>query len=515
MAVENVPGKKTVKYRMVLPAADVSRRFEGFSKQRANLKSWEAAELEMHPQGGWGFPSHVSEEIKSKREMVGQRVARGTLNAFLMPKTRTAEEVRDLLKAAGNPLAFIGKLRLFDITGSSNDLPSWQVAFNRKVLAREVDFRDRFGSWTKGFPTLSACCSTMPVRLEIRYSDKPNSIVFHNLAYGKAPLEWDFDAKPSVPIAGPENEGMDLAPFFILGNYYGLRGIEVISHPTSPIAKCGGLESSNAFIYGLNWLGNVLSGAGLGQAEIFSTSVFHANYVLGDLTGGQGMSAMMEGGYHTFHYMIPAGMNGYISQEVVTPEHYGAIYSHIDLVQPGKDFSAHDGRSAADINNGWCAALTTPEGFDEQSRIPELAIEFARALNTASEGDENAWKEAARLARAQVAIRVNRGPKYLQGNEEFVKHVEDGGGAAFALGAGGPGAMFAVLGPAGLIQEVRGREGLIPITEQVAIEVLRSNGKLKGYIDYEIDKVGMEHEGVEEAGFGPIPVMPLEVNIDI
>jgi len=457
---------KTVSYRIVSPAADaVARDF-----------------------------------LISKKFMNG-----GTMDTFIRAKTNDTKKVIKMLEAAKKPLIFTGKLRLFDITGSSNDLLKWQAAFSRAVDQREVDYLKPFGSWTKAFPTLSACCSKIPVKIEVAFSNKTDDIVFDNLAFDKL-VQWDFKRHPSVPIGR-----MDLAPFYILGNVYGLRGIKVTSHPTTAVAKCGGLESSNAFVFALHWIGSVLSGTGNNIAELFSRSVIDANYTLGDNTGGQGISAMIEGGYHTFHYLIGNGMVGYFSHEVVSKSCYQNIYEHIDLVQPGRDFGAKLERTDTEINDPWCAALETPEGFNQQSRIPALAVDFAKALHYAAAGNENAWKEAVKLANAQVDIRVNRGPKYLHGNEEFVKTVRKMGGAAFALGAGGPGAMFAVLGPKGLTEDVRARFGLVPITEEVAQAVLKNNGKLKGYFPYEIDAKGMEYSGFEEAGFGITPLSPLEV----
>lgn len=457
---------------------------------------------------------HPAIDVARRIHTMPQGVARGghainVMHALTTPITRRNAEIRDKLAPMTQPLDITAYCRLFDVTGSSNDLPQWQVIFNR--FKEEMDYGNLYGAWGRGLPTLSACCSNIPVSFKFSATPagKEQSIIYTNPTYGIDHLEWDFSKNPLVPIGNMQN-----AAFKVLGDVYGLRGIEIEAIPAGAVARSGGLEGSNAFMYAMQWAGATLAGTGHGPGELFSRSVNDSNYTFSDLTGGQGISAMIEGGYHTFRYIVGPGMLGYISSETIPPSAYGEVESHIDLVQPGKDFAGSTKRSAADINGVWCNANNTVDGFALNSQIPELGIDFAQALNDAAVNkNEEAWKHVVDIARKQANdIRAKLCSDYFLGNEEFVREVNEMGGAAFALGAGGPETMFAVLGPKGLTQAVRERFDLQPITDDVAQNVLATKGLLRGYVPYKINEVGMTHsEGWEQ--FGPIPPAPVEVEI--
>ena len=429
------------------------------------------------------------------------------MRGLTTPVQRSNSKIRDILTSLTRPLTITNYCRLFDIVGSSNDLPQWQNIFNH--FSKETDYKNLYGEWGKGFPTLSACCSNIPVEIEFEAAKDPNTIVYSSPDHNIKDSVWDFSVNPRVPIGS-----MAKAAFFILGNVYGLRGIKVSTKPSGAVAKSGGLESSNAFVYSLHWAGTTLAGTGHGPGELFSRSVNDSNYAFNDLTGGQGISASIEGGYHTFKYIVGPGMLGYISHETIPPSAYGEIESHIDLVQPGKNFSLHTKRSAKDVNKVWCERNTDVEGFNLNSEIPQLGTRFAEMLRDAAVNkDEKAWEESVKIANRQaVGIRAKLCPEYFSGNEAFVEEVIKMGGAPFALGAGGPETMFAILGPSGLTRAVRNKFGLEPITEDIAKDVLASNGILQGYVPYKINEKGMTYSE-DWSKFGPIPPHPLAIKI--
>lgn len=414
---------------------------------------------------------------------------------------RTPGEAREML--GDKTLVLKPNIRLIDGPGSSCDLLSWQrlFGFNSSV---DPSIRDLFTM----SPALSACTSGITSQFEVSTHKNENEILFVDSKGNKISAN-DFSQYQMAPGGKIIN-----SPAFILGNRFGLRGFQVISHPMNPVAMSGGMENSNALVGGLVRAGFGLRGADWDAGDLFYAALSDANFCLGDNTGMQGLSAMLSGGWHTFRYVAENGF-GYIANEAVEPELFPNARKYMALVQPGKDFGFQGTRMAAAINDDWCGRLLTPEGLQAQREIPKLANIFAGSIRPMLQGDSDALQRVMDTVNGQKNIRkAMTDPSRVYISPEFEADCNAVGAASFALGAGGGGendnAMHVAVGTPAAIQQIIAKYGVVTDADMARVLDPQSGNRfLRGVIDFpEISEKGYTEEGFAEAGIEPLRAAP-------
>ena len=428
--------------------------------------------------------------------------SKALLKHMIAPLGRSAADVRDKLVEAqreGITPAIEIRQRIFDLCGSSMDLPAFQTTFTRLAPSVE-DFSDEMWAWSKTYPRTPAFCSDFMLRFEVSPAQYPKSIEF---------ISPDFGINNVTTGAVPSGN-MSFAPNFILSNFFGLEGIRITSVPANPITQGAGMGTSNALIIASLSAGSILSGVNLSKAQIWSLATHMENQIFGGLTGGQEGIAGIMGGCREYVWLVAHGQYGAISRELISPQRYAKVKEHIVLVQPRKNFGKK--RSAADVNQIWTNALKTQKGYSAHRKKVENSWRYAEAIRT---GD---WEEATRAVQFQADIRVRLCSLYIEDVMPFWKKVvvRDGGNirrAAFRLGAGGPGALFAVISPdSALIEEVKSWYPVITADE--AREMKEKSKILKGILPYELSNQVIKFLGFTEAGFEEsIPEDPLRIEL--
>jgi len=311
------------------------------------------------------------------------------LDKNLIQPKRSAKEVRDLLEEArekGIALWIEGHLRGVDGPGSSLDLPEFQLSLTKQG-ARSIE----------EYPSTPTIASEFTVRIRFELADDPDVVEYIAPDYGIAE-DKPFRIKGKVKLDEYGRTGQANAPVFIFNNIFGLKGIRVICEKISPIAKAGGMESSNVFNTALIAAASILSGAELSQADIFSLAVKLENDEFGGLTGGQGHICCLLGGAYQHVWLTGEKnekgelINPYsaISIPLLTDEaSLRAIEEHTMLVQAGKEYVnrvPQVGRAASLTGNMWIDLLRDRDevGFPIHKEKLEAATNFIHALK---EGD--------------------------------------------------------------------------------------------------------------------------------
>lgn len=308
------------------------------------------------------------------------------LDVSIIKTTRSAEEVIALLKKAKSPLSIQGHLRGVDGPGSSLDLPEFQVTLT-----------DKDAKSLKEHPSTPTIASAFTVKIRFELADDPEVIEYVAPDYGITeanPLKF----KGEVPLDKNGRTHQANAPAFIFRNIFGLKGIRVICEEVSPVARAGGMESSNVFNTALIAAASMLSGANLSQADIFSLAVKLENDEFAGLTGGQGHICCLLGGAYQHVWLTGERNNtgdlinpySAVSIPLLTDDSsIKAIEDHTMLVQAGmqyKDGKPQAGRAASLTNNMWTDLLRDRDeiGFPLHKEKLEATAIFTQALK---EGD--------------------------------------------------------------------------------------------------------------------------------
>ena len=475
------------------------------------------------------------------------------LDHSLIKTTMTAADVIALLKKAkqnGTELSIVGHLRGVDGPGSSLDLPEFQLALTPEgTLSMEQ------------LPSTPTIASEFTVKIKFELADDENAIEYVAPDYG-------ITAGNPMRIVGPvklDTRGKTAqknAPAFILRNIFGLQGVRVTCEEISPMARAGGMESSNVFNVALISAGSMLSGANLSLADIFNLAVKLENDEFGGLTGGQGHLCSMLGGAYRNTWL--SGMKGSsanivnpysaYSEPLLTEKELAFVEDHFMLVQAGKEYKngkEQIGRTAALINWMWTDLLRDKDEIGMKLHREKLGL-AARYTHALKVGDAKTMVETINryvdirnelcLRWTNLMLDAKEGkpvPSYAhkysdkvfdESNSDYQvlrdmykTHGEDlrkmslytlnpisdlvdaarkEGIAIMPLGAGGPGANLIAVSAKGSehIKEFLQKEGLSELTTAEARNIIRDTGTLKGFMPFKAGRDPMRFNGFEKLG---------------
>lgn len=266
----------------------------------------------------------------------------------------------DALKILANGDNHIyGHLRGIDGPGSSLDLP----VFQKLLTTQGGDISDIAST-----PTIA---SEFGVKIRFEKADDPEIIEYIAEDYGVSKI-----VRGKVELNEYGQTDMGNFPAFVFSNIFGLKGVRIICEQISPMAQAGGMESSNVFTTAILVAANMLTGANLTEADIFSLAVKLENDEFDGGTGGQGHLCCLTGGAYQ-HVWTSGLLNDEGGQE--------ALCEHTLLVQAGKEYkngNAAVNRTASLTNNIWTLLLEDSDeiGYALHAKKPRLTAEFTKAL---------------------------------------------------------------------------------------------------------------------------------------
>lgn len=305
----------------------------------------------------------------------------------------------------------------------------------------------------------------------------------------------------------------------ILGNCFGLEGLEFTSKLVGPSQRVGGAESDNMYIGAAVFAGSILSGADMDPGSVFCYSADLINTPGEGLTGMQGLAGVTTGlGAQANMWLVHRHPYGGLAIPLFGPEQYPDFMKHVAFLFPGKKA----GPERAKINEKW-------EYDAEKTLAGNLAHRlFVKLSHRVMAGYANSggidWEMVASGMQAQTDIRVASCPAYFDESEmELVKAliIRDGDRVTRGIsrtGEGGRGTPIIVYSTAPkLTEEAKAMVGgKLDITHELAETLVKTDTMPAGWYDYVLAKRGPVFEGFAECGFNlPVPYEEREVTVEI
>jgi hypothetical protein len=244
---------------------------------------------------------------EDNKQWLGGRLAEAKKRGFSSEVIRQAiQEAIDAGKIENDAgLEIEMHLRGVDGTGSSLDLPLWQVKLTEegKIIVDVAVPQEILAQVLPSTPTF-ASAFTVVFNVGLAKDAKtieyiaPDFKIFESdpsIAEGVEWVDHPNAAKHAAGVRMARNRQKDAA-VLIFKELFGLSGFRVYCKSIEGVARAGGMESSNVANVALVALASMLSGADLNEAEVFNLAVKLENDELDGLTGGQGHLNALRGG---------------------------------------------------------------------------------------------------------------------------------------------------------------------------------------------------------------------------
>lgn len=304
---------------------------------------------------------------------------------------------------------------------------------------------------------------------------------------------------------------------WVLGSYFGLKGVKMTAHQTPPVLKSRKRASSIMSTAAATIFGSIVSGADYSYGKIFSLSTRHDNTVHGGISGGQGFAAAIMGGACGFEWIDSYEQFSALAHPLFGPERYPEFQDHVFMYLPG--LAKGTPISPFNINGEWTRAMTlTAKGNADHRQFGVLSNIVFNGMRSSAGIN---WQDVCMGLQYQTDIRQKYSPHYLEGIEDdaakLVIRANMGSvqRAVIRLGAGGLGTpVIVVSSNKELADEAKQIAGeTIIFTEEMVKNMKLTGGVPRGRIPLKLTDKGINIEfiGLADGHGFKVPQIPEEV----